>query len=467
MDFQAMAEEIMFCIGGRANVTHLEHCSTRLRFSVIDVAHVDIARLEAIPGVLKVVNNVQCQVVIGSDVIEVYAEVVKLIGGSRENSPVKRTAAPLAARLVNFIIAVFQPLIPAMAGAGVLKSILLLLSATNVLSADAEIYQIFAAISDATFYFLPLMVAYTSADAMKSNKMVAVAAVGYLLLPSVSDKLAEGMQLFGLPLQAIAYNGQVFPAILITLFIGYLEKFFQKVAPKAIRVFFVPMMALALTIPVALVILGPLGYYMGVGLSTVILFIYDKLGFVAVALTAGILPFMVAAGMHKALGPHSITMIQSVGYEMLYLPASLGHNIAESGASFAVALKTKDNELRSVALSAGISALMGITEPALYGVTLQRKKVLLSVVLGGVVSGAFVGFVALKAFVLVGPGLPSITMFTNVADQMNLIYAFVGLVLAFMSSFFIVLLIWQDEAVVVKEGTEDAQVAVRRDVVVK
>lgn len=447
MSFKKTATDIIKNVGGDDNIVHLEHCSTRLRFNLADRSKVDVAALEKVPGVLKVLNNAQCQVVIGNNIVEVYDEVNKQVHIADRGVEVKaqKNDQKLGARFMDFIIGVFQPLVPAIAGAGILKSLLLLLSMLHWLPTTNSIYMVLASISDAAFYFLPIMVAITTANYMKTNRLVAVAAVGFLLLPATTTMLSNGLVLFGITVRVIAYNAQVFPAILSVVFLSYMERLFNKISPKAIRIFFVPMMSLAITIPVTLLFLGPLGFIAGQGLSTFIVFVHDKIGFLALALLAGILPFMIATGMHKAMIPYAVAIMGELGYETLYLVASLGHNISEAGACFAVSIRTKNKDLKSTAVSAGISALMGITEPALYGVTLQNKRALIGVISGGVISGGFLGIMAVRAFALVGPGLASITMFADAANPMNLFYAALGAVIALVVSFAIVFIVWKDD----------------------
>lgn len=447
MNYKQTATDIIACIGGNENIIHLEHCSTRLRFTLADKSKVNEEALQKVPGVIGLIMSVQCQVVIGNSVVEVYDELMKLCDFDGSNKVVAKEKQKLSAVALEFIVGVFQPLVPAIAGAGVLKSILILMSTFGWMSATDTTYQILVSISDATFYFLPMMVAVTTANKLKCNRLVAIAAVGVLLLPATTKMLGEGATFMGIGLTSIAYNAQVFPAILCVSFLAILEKALNKVTPKAIRIFFVPMVALAITVPVTLMFLGPLGFNLGQGLTTIILFLYDKLGFISVALLASILPFMIAMGMHKALVPYAISTMSELGYEMLYMSASLAHNIAESGACFAVALKAKDETLKSTAASAGISALMGITEPALYGVTLQHKAVLFSVMIGSLVSGAFVGFIGLKALVVVGPGLASMSMFVDPANSMNIIYGFIGLGISILVSFGAVLVLWKEDKV--------------------
>lgn len=344
------------------------------------------------------------------------------------------------------MISVFQPLVPAIAGGGVLKSLLLLLDVMGWLSRDSSTYKVLDNIGSAPLYFLPILVAITTAMKLKVNVLVAVSAVSVMVLPAMTKQLADGTAFMSFDLRNVAYASQVFPAILCVLFYARTEKLFNRYSPGALRIFLSPMLSLLVTVPVTLLILGPLGYELGAGLATVILWLYGKLGFVATGLLAAALPFMVAAGMHKPMLPYAVASISQFGREMLYLPASLAHNIAESGACLAIALKSKDKVLKSTAFSAGISALFGITEPALYGVTLLNKKALYSVILGSIVGGAFIGWMAIQAFALVGPGLASISMFVSPDNPMNIVWAFAGAGLSFAVAFISAFVLWRDKA---------------------
>lgn len=458
MDYKKIANEILDLIGGSKNVSTLEHCSTRLRFGLVDKSVVNVEKIKKIKGVMGVVDGSQFQIVIGNNVVEVYDELLKIcpVTGNQV-AETKKDDRKWGAKLLEFVISVFQPLVPTIAGAGVLKSVLLLLSMFGLLASDSTVYTALAAISDATFYFLPIMVAVTTANTLKSNRLVAIAAVGYLLLPATTAALADGMTLFGFAVKNITYSSQVFPAILCVIFLSLMERGFNKISPKAIRIFFVPMMSLAITIPVTLLVLGPLGYNIGTLFTAVILALYGKLGFVALGLLAAILPFMIATGMHKTLLPYAITTYGQLGYEALYMPASLAHNISESGACFAVALKSKDGDLKQTALSAGISALMGITEPALYGVTLQNKKAMMGVVLSGAISGMLMGLFVVKAFIIVGPGLASMSMFVDAANGSNFMYACIGFAVALLGSFIITFVSWKDSDSDVEEDASDVE----------
>lgn len=456
-DYSGIAKNVLKLIGGEENVTHFEHCSTRLRFSIADPSKVDKDGLKATSGVMGVIGSGnQCQVVIGNDVIEVYDEIMKL--GTFNNKGTKPAAdgekKNFGAMVLDFMVGVFQPLVPAIAGAGILKALLTICTTFGWMTTDMTVYQVFYYVADAALYYLPLMVAVTTATKLKCNKLVALATVGAMIYPSTSAMLAAegGAYFLGIHLQNVAYTSQVFPAILTVAFMAIIEHFFNKISPKAIRVFFVPLMCFLITFPVSLLLLGPLGYNIGALLTTAILALYNSLGWLAVALVAAILPFMISLGMHKALVPYAVSSISNPGFDMLYLPASLAHNISEGGACLAVALKTKNEELRSTAISAGISGLFGITEPALYGVTLQHKKVMTSVCASSFIGGLFIGLMKIKAFAAVGPGIASMPMYIDPENGNNFIYAVIGFIISVIASFVLTLILYKDEGAASSEA---------------
>nr|WP_314464418.1 beta-glucoside-specific PTS transporter subunit IIABC [uncultured Clostridium sp.] len=447
MDYKLTAQEVLRKIGGDKNVSQLEHCATRLRFTLINSSIVNKDDLKKTPGVMGVAGSgQQCQVIIGNSVIEVYDELVKLgtFSGSAPVNNGPKEKVKIDAVILDFVVAIFQPLIPAIAGAGILKAMLSLFLFVGWLDSSGDTYKVIAQIADATLYFLPILVAYTTASKLKVNKIIAVACVGSLIIPGMTTLISEGVTIFGFTIRSIQYSYQVFPAILCVLFYALMERLWTKISPKPIRVFFAPLMCLVITMPVTLLILGPIGYEIGSVFTSVILSLHDTFGFIAVGLLAAVLPFMVAAGMQKAFAPYAVGSITTVGYEILYLSASLAHNIAESGACFAVAIKTKDKDLRSTAFSAGLSAFFGITEPALYGVTVQNKKVMAGVMIGGGIGGIITGIFQVKAFVAMGPGFAGMAMFVDPDNTMNIVYAFIGFGVSLVASFIATILLFKD-----------------------
>jgi PTS system beta-glucosides-specific IIC component len=459
MDYKKTATDILNYVGGENNVVHLGHCATRLRFTLADENKANLEALKEIPGVLDVVMTAQFQVIIGNDVIEVYDELLKLgkFGkrDNNDNNTVSTSKKKIGAVVLDFFVSVFQPLIPAMAGAGILKSMLLLLSALNLVDEKGQTYLILTSISGSVFYFLPILVAITTATKLKVNHLVAAAAMSILLFPDMTKLLNEGASLFTIPVTNVNYAAQVFPSILGVIFYSYMERFFTKISPKPIRVFFIPMMSLLITVPIMLLVLGPIGFEAGKLLTAAILFLFAKVGWLAVGVLAAILPFMIATGMHKAITPYSISTIAATGKELLLLPALLAHNMSQSAACFAIAARTKNTKLKSLAISSGVSALFGITEPALYGITLQRKRVLINVVISCLIGGLSLGLSNVAGSIVVSPSLASISMFIDPTNSKNFVFALVGIVISFVVSFIINFFSWKEDNSEVKSVVND------------
>lgn len=450
VDYAASAKQIIKYVGGKDNISKLIHCSTRLRFSLVDYGKANLDELKKIDGVLGAVNaSGQCQVIIGNNVVEMFDAINKQLGTLDPNK--KSGNAPKEKWYevgLDYLIAIFQPLVPAIAGGGVLKALVMLCGMLGWLSDKSSIYQVLNFVGTAPIYFLPILVAITTARKLNVNVLVAVSAVGALVLPDMVTALGKGINLLGVGITNITYSSQVFPAILAVFFYALLEKWITKWSPKPIRIFFVPMLSMTLTVLATLFVLGPIGYYLGVGLTAVIMFLFNHFGYVATALLAALLPIMVSMGMHKALIPYAVAAMSTSGKELLYLPASLAHNMSECGMAFAIAIRTKDKKLRSTAISAGISALFGITEPAIYGIDLQHKRALFGVMASSFIGGGAIGLLGIKAFALVGPGLASLPMYVDKADPSNLIKAVVMFFVSIILSFVIGLFVWKDDVVV-------------------
>ncbi|WP_424467983.1 beta-glucoside-specific PTS transporter subunit IIABC [Pseudoclavibacter helvolus] len=459
MTRQDDAQAILAGVGGTENISGLTHCSTRLRFTLADDSRADLAALKELPGVLGAVRSgAQTQVVIGSDVVPIFNAIERERRGASgvdaqgaDAQGAGQTKRPFSWKraggvLMDFIVSVFSPLVPAIAGAGILKSLLVGAGALGWLSVESESYLLLSAIPDAVFAFLPLLVAYTTAKKLNVNRPLALGVVAILLFANFTTLINQdgGVSLFGIPVQAVNYNSQVFPSILAVLLLWPLERFFNRVSPGPIRVFFVPFMCYLIVAPMLILVLGPVGFWLGSILTGAMIGLYNTLGWIAVAILAALLPLVISVGMHKAFIPPTIATMAQTGKDTFYLVASLGHNMAEAGAMFAVALRTKSTRLRATAVSAGISALFGITEPAIYGVTLQNRKVLVAVMSGAFASGAYLGLTVVSAFALVGPGLASFTMFVDAVHPMNIVHAAIGALIGIAVAFLISAITWKD-----------------------
>lgn len=466
IDYEKSATQIIKYIGGKENISKLIHCSTRLRFSLIDFGKANLEELKKVNGVLGAVNaSGQCQIIIGNNVIEMFDAVNKQLGQlSSDGKKAKSSNEKWYQIALDYLIAIFQPLVPAIAGGGVLKSLAMLLSLIGLLPQTSNLYQVLNFIGTAPLFFLPILVAITTAQKLNVNILVAVSSVSALILPDLVTALGKGLDLFSIHLTNITYSSQVFPAILAVFLYAFLEKWITKYCPKPIRIFFVPMVSMTITVIATLIVLGPLGYYLGVGLTAVIMFLYNHFGFVASALLAAMMPIMVSMGMHKALIPYAVASVGNTGKELLYLPASLAHNMSQCGMSFAVAIRTKDPELKSTAISAGISALFGITEPAIYGIDLQHKRALFGVMTSSAICGGTIGLLGIKAFALVGPGLASLPMYIDKSDPSNIVKAIVMFIVSILLSFIIGLFVWKDPEIKPSVNKETLSIPVKGEV---
>ncbi|PTT15639.1 PTS beta-glucoside transporter subunit EIIBCA [Microbacterium sp. HMWF026] len=453
MTTQDSARAILEHVGGAANVASLHHCSTRLRFTLADDSQADEAALKATPGVIGVVLGTQTQVIVGSGVNDYFREIEKIRTGSGtraaarvDSATPKLTLKRAGSVFMDFVVGVFTPIIPAVAGAGIFKSFLILAVALGWLQTTDQTYQVLTAIPDAVFFFLPLLVTYTAAKKLDVNIPLALGIVGLLVFPTFAGLLTQegGVALFGLTVPAIAYNAQVFPPILAVLLLAVVERFARRISPSVISTFLVPLICFVVVAPATIFLLGPLGFFLGTLLTGAMLWLYGTLGWIAVALMAAALPFIVSVGMHKAFIPPTVATMASAGKESFYLVASLAHNLAEAGSSLAIAVRTKNKTLRGTAISSGISAFFGITEPALYGVTLQNRRAIVSVVIGAFVGGSYLGIAAISAFALVSPGAASISMFIDMTNPWNLLHAVIGALVAMVTSFIVSLVIWKD-----------------------
>ncbi|WP_237153854.1 glucose PTS transporter subunit IIA [Oryzibacter oryziterrae] len=452
--FDRLAAAIIDGIGGPGNVKALEHCSTRLRFSLVDPSKTKVDKLKGTKGILGVVTAAQTQVIIGNEVVEVFRAIQRAfpkLGTGFTGGAAKKTG--VGATLIDFVIGVFQPLVPAIAGAGMLKAMLTLLSFAGWVDPASDTYQVLMAVPNGVFFFLGFMVAVTTANKLNVDRIVAIAAVAPLLLPALATLVGKGITVFGMPIANVSYNAQVFPSILTVVFLSLNWRFWTRYVPKVVRIFAVPMLSLLVTVPVSLTILGPAGFTVGTYLTTAVLWTHEHIGWAATAGMAMALPFLVALGMHKPFLPYVVSQLGAGKPDPFYNAAHLAHNIAEAGAAFGVAIRTKNPEIRATGFSVGTSALFGITEPALYGLTLQNKRVLWSVLGGALAAGTYLGLTQVTGHVAAGPGLATMAVFMAPDNPSNIVNAFVGMGVAFVVSLALSLALWRDP---VTEGEFDA-----------
>lgn len=395
MDYEGLAKEILTDVGGKENINTAWHCATRLRFKLKDEAKAQTEKIENLDGVVTVVQSAgQYQVVIGNSVANVFEPLSKLAGLGNGGESATTTDEPvekdsLINRFIGFISSVFTPFLGAMAGTGVLKGLLTLLSVTGVLKETSGAYQIWYAAADGFFYFLPVFLAITAARRLKVNEFVAIGLAVALLYPNLVAAMGSKTQLdfFGIPVVSATYSSSVIPILLAIWLLSYIQPVFDKFFHESVRNIFTPMFSLALLMPITVLAIGPLGTGVGTVLSGAVEAIYNVAPLIAGAIMGALWEVFVIFGVHWTFVPVITNTIAVSGHDPLQ-PILTVAVIAQAGALLGVFLKTKNTKLKSLSGSATLSALLGITEPGIYGVTLKLKKPFIFAVIGGAIGGA-------------------------------------------------------------------------------
>ena len=395
MDYEGLAKEILTDVGGKENINTAWHCATRLRFKLKDEAKAQTEKIENLDGVVTVVQSAgQYQVVIGNSVANDFEPLSKLAGLGNGGESATTTDEPvekdsLINRFIGFISSVFTPFLGAMAGTGVLKGLLTLLSVTGVLKETSGAYQIWYAAADGFFYFLPVFLAITAARRLKVNEFVAIGLAVALLYPNLVAAMGGKTQLdfFGIPVVSATYSSSVIPILLAIWLLSYIQPVFDKFFHESVRNIFTPMFSLALLMPITVLAIGPLGTGVGTVLSGAVEAIYNVAPLIAGAIMGALWEVFVIFGVHWTFVPVITNTIAVSGHDPLQ-PILTVAVIAQAGALLGVFLKTKNTKLKSLSGSATLSALLGITEPGIYGVTLKLKKPFIFAVIGGAIGGA-------------------------------------------------------------------------------
>ena len=410
MDYENTAKKILQRVGGKDNVINLVHCMTRLRFTLKDESIVDDEAVKKTKGVMGIMKKGgQYQIIIGNDVGNVFNELNKLGNFSNEVKEVPEKSNEkknIFTMLMDTISGIMAPVIPAIIGAAMIKVLLTLLPMIGVLSTNGQTYQLLSVIGDGAFFFMPVLIAISASKKFGTNMYYAASIALIMLHPNLITLMNTAHDagqtvkfLKYIPVTYASYSYSVIPIILAVYSLRYVERFVDKITPVVTKNFLKPMLVVLIEAPIALIILGPLGAICGNGLSTVVYAIHDKLGFIAIGLVAGVYPFVVMAGMHHAFTPIKLGMIATTGYENFICIGELCSNMAQGAASLAVALRSKNKDFKQIAGSSAFSALFaGITEPALYGVTLRLKRPMLGACIGGAVGGLVGGFFQMKCF---------------------------------------------------------------------
>lgn len=401
---QETAKRVLTLVGGEGNVNSVVHCATRLRFNLKDESAAETEKLKNDPDVIQVVQSGgQYQVVIGSHVSDVYKELLAQSGlGNEFNEKSEGAKGNIFNQLIDIISSIFTPFLGAMAGAGVLKGFLTLALTMGWLAADSGVYLVLFAVADGIFTYLPILLAFTAAKKFNTNQFLAVCLAMALVHPSINALAGTELSFFGIPviLGASGYTSSVIPIILAVFVMQYVERFFKKVVPNALQIIVVPLAVFLVMTPLTFILIGPIGTVAGNLLGGAYNSIYGLSPLLAGAVMGGLWQVFVMFGMHWGFVPIMMLNLSEAGGGIdSMMPMLLPAVMAQGGAALAVFLKSKDVKMKGLSLSAALTSIFGITEPAVYGVTLPLKKPFIAACIGGAVGGAFVAFSGAKNYV--------------------------------------------------------------------
>ena len=453
-DYAPISKAIVEKLGGTDNIRSITHCMTRLRFVLVDETKADEAAVKLIDGVMGVVRQGgQFQVIIGNNVSYAYKEVLKLgdFGEASEiakgNRSEKLTPKKVGSNILDALISTMSPLIPAIIGGSMIKLLVLILQMGGVLDPADSTYIILNCIGDASFFFLPVMVAVSASKKFNTNTYLAMAIAGVLVHPSFVDLMAQAAEgrtvtFTFVAVSSVKYTYTVIPALCMTWILSYIEKWIDRITPEVTKNFLKPMLIILVAAPIAIVLIGPAGIWVGTAISNAVYFVHSKLGWLAVAIMGALWPLLVMMGMHRVFTPTILTTIAETGFEGMVMPSEIGANLSLGGVSLAVAFRTKNRELRQTALAAASSAIVaGITEPALYGVAVRLKRPMIASLITGFVCGALAGMAGLASRSMASPGLFTSVQFFDAENPASILWVIGIMVLAVVMSFGLTLIL--------------------------
>lgn len=428
--YENLAKEILENVGGKENINSLTHCVTRLRFRLKDESKANDEALKNNPGVVTVMKSAgQYQVVIGNHVPLVYADVCELAGISNGTQQVEEEAPQgLFNKLIDIISGCFQPILGTLCAAGIIKGLNALLvfilgSSFN----NSGTYMILNAIGDSIFNFLPIILGYTAAKKFNVNVIVGMIIGATLCYPTIqTDTLSAAgkaigtlpfigsyyTKFIGIPFVSGNYTSTVVPVICIVALAAQIQKIAKKFVPEMLQNFFVPFFVLIISLPIGLLVIGPVVSLLTTVLSNMFAGLYAFSPIVTAFVIGALWQCLVIFGLHWALVPMAMVNIGNLGYDTI-LPGMLGTTFAATGVLAAMYLKLKDENKKALAIPGVISAFCGVTEPAIYGFLLPEKTPFVFSCIGGAVGGAIMGTVAVKQYVIGGLGIFSVVNFIS------------------------------------------------------
>lgn len=438
--YAALAKDIVSLIGGKENVTNVRHCQTRLRFSLVDESVAKTKQMETLDGVTKVMSSGGVyQVVIGAHVADVFEEVEKLVDVSGEDKAASGEKKGILNAVIDFVSGTFQPIIPALSGAGMVKAVMALLVVFHIISPDTQTYYMLNIFADGVFYFLPVLLAFSEAQKLKCNPLLAAGVAAMMLHPNwlalVNASDAVPVYFFGvIPFTLASYASSVIPIILVVFVQSYVEKLLKKWIPKSIELVFVPMLTFLVMGVLAFSVLGPIGNIVGKYLATFFTYLSTNASWAPAVLIGGLLPIMVMFGIHNGVAPLGVMQMADLGYDSIFGPGCVCSNMAQATAGLVVALRTKNKKEKQTAASGSVTAYMGITEPILYGTNLPKKYPLAAAMIGGGLGGLYAGLTHTHRFATGSSGLPAVLLYIGDDTMTYFINIIIAIVISIVTS---------------------------------
>ncbi|MCD5154302.1 PTS beta-glucoside transporter subunit IIBCA [Enterococcus gallinarum] len=412
-------EQIIKLVGGKANIQAVVHCMTRLRFTLKDRSKADTKKLQELEGVIDVVsNNVAYQIIVGTHVNDVYKDLIDQLGMSGDEADQPKTKKNPIKAMLDVISESMNPILEPIICAGLLAAFLSIISLTGLISTDSSTYQIFDALRSAVFYFLPILMAMSCAKRLGASPYLAVALAATILSEPINN--VSGLSLFGIGLPQITYSNSFIPILLAVWFMGYVTKFAKKVIPKSLQYFMSPLVIMLITLPATLLVFGPLGFYIGEGIIGFFNLLMDTIGSCFVMmLYSALQPFIIMLGAGNFIMPVVASLIAANGYDPAFISSCTISDIAVGGAMLGYFLRARNLKQKQLFGTVTLSAILGVTEPAIYGVFVKFRRPFIAVMIGGGLGGLFAGLTGVKAYSIAW-GLFGLPAYIGEGDFMNL-----------------------------------------------
>ena len=463
LNYEETSKKILEAVGGEKNIASATHCMTRLRLVLNDESKAQDDKVQSIKGVKSVIKQGgQYQIVIGNEVSNLFKTFEKMGNFGEGESKAAKPTGNIFQRMFGFVAGCMTPMLPAMLGTGMVKVLLTLLTTMGVMSASNPTYIIFFSMADSFFYFLPVFISVQIAKKTRHNVPLFMVIGAMMCYPDLITLLGGGTEgitmgtflgmnctyLFGfIPVISTTYTSSLLPIMLMTPVMCWTEDFADRVSPNLVKAFLKPMIFYLICTPIALCVLGPLGGVIGNVLSVGVSALYNAAPWLTVGVLSAAMPFIVMTGMHYALIPLCTNNLAVLGYDVILMVTMFCSNIAQGGASFGVAMKTKNEETKSEGIACGISAVVaGITEPAMYGINLRFMKPMIAAVIGAGISGLVLGITGVKGYTMGGsPSLLTIVTFIGGDKPMNgIIFGAIGAVISVVVPFVLSYIMYKD-----------------------